>query len=83
MSRLGKHKKGKVRIGLYTEPYQKAIAVMLAEITGLTMTDIVWQGIETLAKSRGIITEEGKIAHKYHNQFEVVIAMVKQSEVNS
>lgn len=56
---------------------------MLAEITGLTMTDIVWQGIETLAKSRGIITEEGKIAHKYHNQFEVVIAMVKQSEVNS
>lgn len=82
MSRIGKHKKGKVRIGIYTDPYQKAVAVMLADLTEMTMTDIVWQGIETLAKAHGIITTDGKIAEKYKNQFEVAMETVKQSEVN-
>ena len=83
MSRLGKHKKGNVRIGVYVNPFRKAVAVMLAEITDMTMTDIVWQGIETLAKTRGILNADGKISPTYANQFKVALATVKQSEVNS
>ena len=84
MSRLGKHRKGKVRMGIYTEPFNKAVAVLLAEVTDMTMTDIIWQGIETLAKTRGILMQDGKtISPTYRDQFAVALATVKQSEVNS
>lgn len=83
MSRLGKHKKGKVRIGIYTDPFRKAVAVLLADLTDMTLTDIVWHGIESIAKSRGVITAEGHISEKYLDQFKVVLETVKQSEVNS
>ena len=83
MSRVGKHKKGNVRMGFYVTPFRKAVAVLLADIADMTMTDVVWQGIETLAKTRGILDAEGKISRTYANQFKVVLETVKQSEVNS
>ena len=83
MSRSGKHKEGKVRIGIYLDPERKAVAVMLGELTGMSLTDLVWYGIETVAKSRGVLSSEGLITDEFADQYAVALELVKQSEVKS
>ena len=54
-SRAGKHKPGSVRMGVYVEPFRKVVAVYLADIADMTLTDIIWEGIETVAKAKGVL----------------------------
>jgi len=82
-SRKGKHKKGKVRMGIYVEPFRKAVAVFLAKHLHMTMTDVIWLGIDSVAKAHGILTLEGKVAPKFKAQLDIETEIVKQSEVNS
>ena len=81
-TRKGKHKRGKVRMGAYVEPRKKAIAVYVADIMGMTLTDVIWRGIETLAIGAGIIDGNGKISPEHKEAVEVVEEIVKKSEVN-
>ena len=81
-SRQGRHKAGKVRMGVYVEPFRKAVATYLAKHLQLTMTDIIWLGIESVAKAHGILTVDGKVADEYQEEIEVETEIVKQSEVN-
>ena len=81
-SRQGKHKPGKVRMGIYVEPFRKAAAVFLAKHLHMTMTDVVWLGIDSVAKAHGILTLDGKPSPKYKAQLEIETEIVKQSEVN-
>ena len=81
-TRKGKHKRGKVRMGAYVEPRKKAIAVYVADIMGMTLTDVIWRGIETLAIGAGIIDSNGKISPEHKEAVEVVEEIVKKSEVN-
>lgn len=81
-SRSGKHKKGKVRIGIYVEPFRKAVAVFLAKHFNMSMTDVIWLGIESVAKAHGVLTLDGKPAAKYKELLAAEEEIVKQSEVN-
>lgn len=81
MSRVGKHKQGNVRIGVYLEPIRKAIAVYLADLADLSMTDIVWKGIETIAIQQGVLEKSGKISPKHKANVELALAIVKTSKV--
>ncbi len=81
-TRAGKHKKGNVRMGIYVEPFRKAIAILTAEKLNMTMTDLIWHGIETTARGAGIIDADGKVTKKYASQLKVTTEIVKQSEVN-
>ena len=80
-SRNGKHAPGNVRIGIYVEPFRKAVAVYLAEIAGMSMTDIIWEGVERLAISKGILTPDGKVAEEHKDAIDVALAVVKTSKV--
>lgn len=81
-SRKGKHKRGNVRMGIYVEPFRKAVAVFVAKHLGMTMTDVIWIGIENIAKAHGILTADGKPSAKYKAQLKIETEIVKQSEVN-
>ena len=81
-TRKGKHRRGNVRMGVYVTPIRKAIAIYLANILDMTMTDVIWLGIENLAKAHGILTVDGKISAKYKAQISAAVEIVKQSEVN-
>ena len=81
MSRTGKHKQGNVRIGVYVEPLRKAIAVYLADLADMSMTDIVWKGIETIAIQQGVIEPSGKISPKHKANIDLALAVVKTSKV--
>jgi hypothetical protein len=69
-SRVGRHKEGNVLLGAMVEPRKKAIAIVTAAVvagTGkpLTQTEIIWEGISRLAKSYGIIDENGKVTPQF------------------
>ncbi len=81
-TRTGKHRKGNVRMGIYVEPFRKAIAILTAEKLGMTMTDLIWHGIETTARGAGIIGADGKVTKEYATQLKMATEIVKQSEVN-
>ena len=44
-NRNGKHKQGKVRMGIYVDPFRKAVALLTAKECKMTMTDVIWHGI--------------------------------------
>jgi len=79
-SRNGKHKRGNVRMGVYVEPFRKAVAVYLADITNKSMTDIIWQGIETLAISKGVLLPSGEVAPEHKAQVALAVEVVKTSK---
>ena len=81
-TRTGKHKKGNVRMGIYVEPFRKALALLTADKLNMSLTDLIWHGIESTARGAGIIDEYGKVTKKYATQLRVAIEIVKQSEVN-
>ena len=81
-NRNGKHRDGKVRMGIYVEPFRKAVALLAAKECGLTMTDVIWSGIEGIAKGKGILDRNGKVTAKFKNQYASTLAIVEQSEVN-
>ena len=82
MNRKGKHKDGKVRMGIYVEPFRKAVALLAASECGMTMTDVIWAGIESVAKGRGILDGEGAVTKKFADQLAATLEIVRQSEVN-
>lgn len=81
MSRAGKHKQGNVRMGIYVEPFRKAVAVFVAKHLGMTMTDVIWIGIEGIAKAHGILDANGNVTPKYKDALKLETEIVKQSEV--
>lgn len=69
-SRNGKHKDGHVLLGAMVEPQKKAIAIVTAAVLAgegktLTQTEIIWEGILRIARSVGVVDEDGKPTAKY------------------
>ena len=81
-TRKGKHKDGNVRMGIYVEPFRKAVALLAAKECEMTMTDVIWAGIESIAKGRGILDSDGKVSKKFQAQYDATFAIVTQAEVN-
>lgn len=81
-NRNGKHKQGKVRMGIYVDPFRKAVALLAAKECKMTMTDVIWRGIETIAIGRGILDKDGKVTAKFKSQLDATTAIVEQAEVN-
>ena len=81
-TRNGKHRDGNVRMGIYVAPFRKAVALLAAKECEMTMTDVIWSGIETIAKSRGILDADGKVSKEFQAQYNATLAIVRQAEVN-
>lgn len=81
-SRDGKHKRGNVRVGFYTKPERKALALTVADVMGIsTLTDLYEEGIDRMAKANGVETRDGKISPEFSARFLAHLAIVKTSKV--
>ena len=76
-SRQGKHKEGKTLLGAYVTPEFKALVIMTCDATGLSMTDLLMDGIRRRAQSVGIIDAEGNIMPERKEAYELVLETVK------
>ena len=68
-SRQGKHPDHYVMCGGMVPPRKKAIAMITAGVVAgegkLTVLDLMWRGIENIARSVGVLDENGKVTAKY------------------
>lgn len=67
-TRHGKHNPDAVLLGRCVFPEEKALAKVTANEMGITVADLISEGIRILAKMRGIIGEDGKVAKKYEQE---------------
>ena len=78
MSRQGKHKKGKVSVGIYIEEDKRALLAYLVDVSGMTATDIIMEGVMAKAKALGII-KDGEILPKHLAAINVIIAAYRSA----
>lgn len=81
-NRNGKHAPNKTAIKAYMTKWRKAVITVTAGVTNMTMTDILWHGVETIAKTKGILDAEGKVTKEYENRVAVAEAMIEQIGVD-
>ena len=68
-------------MGIYVEPFRKAVAVYLADLEDMTLTDIIWEGIETVGKAKGVLLANGEVSPKHKANVDLALAVVKTSKV--
>jgi hypothetical protein len=73
MSRQGKHKEGKVSIGLYVDADFRALIALVVDQSGETMTDVIMAGVREKATSLSIM-RDGQIVDEYKPAIEVIKA---------
>ncbi len=78
-SRQGKHKEGKTLLGAYVSPEFKALVIMTCDATGMSITDLLMDGIRCRAQSVGIIDAKGNIKPDRQEAYELVLETVKLS----
>ena len=76
-SRQGKHKEGKTLLGAYVTPEFKALVIMTCDATGLSITDLLMDGVRRRAQSVGIIDDKGNVVPVRREAYELVLETVK------
>ena len=70
-SRQGRHPDHYVMLGGLVPPEKKAIAMITAAVVAgdgkLTVLDLMWRGVENIARTVGVLDENGKVAAKYRD----------------
>ena len=77
MSRKGKHKESKTLLGAYVTPEFKALVIMTCDATGLSMTDLLMDGVRRRAIGEKIIDRAGNILPERKEAYELVLETVK------
>jgi len=81
-TRNGKHAPGKVALKAYVTKWRKAVITVTASVADLTMTDILWSGVETIAKTRGILDADGNVTKEYAARVAIAEALIDQTGVD-
>lgn len=79
-SRNGKHKDGKVSIGMYVTEDFRALLALLVDLTGETATDIMMDGVRARARQVGVLTESGNVSSEYIGSIAVIKAVFSQKK---
>ena len=80
--RNGKHRPDKTAIKLFVTKRRKAIIAVTAAVSNMTMTDIIWQGAESIAKYKGILDNDGNVTKKYEERVATTEALIEQIGVD-
>lgn len=85
-SRQGRHPDHYVMLGGLVPPEKKAIAMITAAVVAgkgkLTVLDMMWRGVENIARMVGVLDANGQVTEKYRDAVtlaKIAIAQ-KQSE---
>lgn len=76
MSRQGKHKPGKVSVGIYIEEDKRALLAYIVDLSGMTATDIIMEGVIAKAQSLGVV-KDGRILPQHKNAIRVIMESYK------
>ena len=70
-SRAGKHRPETVLMGAFVTPRTKAITMVpCAVVAGdgkMTISDLMWRGVENIARTVGVLDANGEVAEKYRD----------------
>jgi len=77
MSRQGKHKEGKTLLGAYVTPEFKALVIMTCDAAGMSITDLLMDGVRRRAMAEGIIDASGNITQARREVYEMVLETVR------
>ena len=77
MSRQGKHRPGKVSIGIYVEEEKRALLAYIVDLSGMTATDIIMEGVLAKARSLGVI-KDGHVLPRHKKAIEVIMEAYRQ-----
>lgn len=68
-SRMGKHPDYYVMLGGLVPPKKKAIAMITAAVVAgdgkMTVLDLMWKGVENIARTVGVLDANGEVTPKY------------------
>lgn len=81
-SRNGKHAPNKTTIKAYITKWRKAVIAVTAAVSDVSMTDLIWSGVETIAKSKGVLDKNGNVTKEFENRVAVAEAMIEQTGVD-
>jgi hypothetical protein len=81
-NRNGKHSPNKTTIKAYVTKWRKAVIAVTAAVSEVSMTDLIWNGVETIAKTKGVLDKNGNVTKKYENRVAVAEAMIEQTGVD-
>lgn len=82
MSRQGKHKENKTLLGAYVTHDIKALVIMTADRLGITITDIILNGLYSEARRAHLIDKDNKVKPEYTAAFNAIKEMceIQRSE---
>lgn len=70
-TRKGKHPDHYVMLGGMVPPQKKAIAMITAAVVAgegkLTVLDLMWRGVENIARTVGVLDANGQVTAKYRD----------------
>lgn len=75
-SRSGKHKVGKTLLGAYVEPEIKVLAAMTSDALGITITEIILNGLYHEATRAGIMFN-GAIKPEHMPAYRALVEVMK------
>ena len=73
MSRQGKHREGKISIGLYVDEDFRALLALVVDQSGDTATNIMMDGVRKKATELGIL-DNGEVVAEYKPAIEIIKA---------
>lgn len=84
----GKHKAGNVLLGGMASPHRKAVTIVTAAVYAgngepISQTDMLWIGVETIAKQLGILDKDGNVTPAYKDAVTVAEALVRENHKNN
>ena len=83
-SRQGRHPDHYVLLGGMVPPEKKAIAMITAAVIAgegkLTVLDLMWRGVENIARTVGILDDEGKVTAKYADAVKLAVYAIGENQ---
>ena len=68
-SRAGKHRPENVLMGAFVTPRKKAITMITCAVVAgdgqMTISDLLWRGVENIARTVGVLDASGNVTAKY------------------
>lgn len=80
MSRQGKHKQGKVSVGIYIDEDKRALLAYLVDLSGMTATDIIMEGVLAKAQALGVM-KGGEVLPEHRAPISVIKAAYRMPKV--
>jgi len=83
-SRAGKHRPENVLMGSFVTPRKKAITMVTCAVVAnggeMSISDLLWRGVENIARMVGVIDKNGEVAEKYRDAVSIAEFQIAETK---